>query len=105
MNFRKQSKGNLQCSFLCNEEETQNHIFENCGPIKARISDLVNLNDIYGSLEDQVKVVKIISQIEQVRKSMKENFLPGGSARTLVDAYRVFTVEDFNKKKYLKNIH
>ena len=86
MNFRKQYKGNLKCSFLCLDEETQTHIFENCGPIKAKLSDFVNLKDIYGNLNDQIKLVKTLSKIDLIRKSMKQDILPGGSiARTHVD--------------------
>ena len=39
---------------------------------KVRIIGQVTLIDIYGSIEDKFKVVKTISQIEQVRKSMKK---------------------------------
>ena len=83
--FRKQHNGNLKSSFLCNAEETQKHTFENCGPIKARVSTQVDLNNIYGSIEDQFKVVQTLSRIEQVQQSMKESILPGGSARTPVN--------------------
>ena len=78
MNFRKQYKGNLKCSFQCPDEETQSHIFENCGPIKAKLSDSVNLKDIYGNINDQIKLVKTLSKIDFI--------LPGGSlARTHVE--------------------
>ena len=76
------------CSFQCNSDETQNHVFENCGPIQARISYPlnVNLNDIYGPIEDQIQVIKVLNKINLVRKSMKQDILPGGLlARTHVD--------------------
>jgi hypothetical protein len=86
MKFRKQYKGNLKCSFQCPDEETQSHIFENCGPIKAKLSDSVNLKDIYGNINDQIKLVKTLSKIDLIRKTMKQDILPGGSlARTHVD--------------------
>ena len=51
MNFCKQFKGNLQCSLNCNAEETQDHIFENCSPIKSRVTYPVKLSDIFGTLD------------------------------------------------------
>ena len=86
MNFKKMNKGNLGCRFHCDSEETQIHIFENCRPIKARVSDPVKLNDIYGSLEDQIKAIQTLSKIDNVRKIMIEDILPGGlGARTHVN--------------------
>jgi hypothetical protein len=79
------NKGNLLCRFSCNSEETQSHIFEHCEPIKAQISYPININlkDIYGTLDDQIRTMKSIYTIDQVRKSMIENLLPGGAhART-----------------------
>ena len=86
MNFKKMNKGNLGCRFHCDSEETQNHIFENCQPIKAWVSEPVKLNDIYGSLEDQIKAIQTLSKIDNVRKVMIEDILPGGlGARTHVN--------------------
>ena len=72
MNFRKQYKGNLKCSFQCLDQETQTHICKNCGPIKAKLSDSVNKKDIYGNLNDQIKLVKTLSKVDLIRKSMKK---------------------------------
>ena len=33
MNFRKMNKGNLKCSFQCNQDETHIHIFQECTPL------------------------------------------------------------------------
>ena len=90
MNLKKINKGNLQCRFLCESEETQCHIFENCRPIRARIRNSfpenVNLNNIFGSIDDQIQVIKYLSQIDNVRKQMIEDILPGGFvARTPVN--------------------
>ena len=87
MNFKKLNKGNLRCRFKCDSEETQDHIFENCGPIQARISYPVNvnLNQIFGSLDDQHKVINCLTTIDHVRKLMID-ILPGGNgARTHVN--------------------
>ena len=76
------------CSFQCNSEETQNDVFKNCGPIQARISYPlnINLNDIYGPIEDQIQVIKVLNKINLVMKSMKQDIIPGGLlARTYVD--------------------
>ena len=69
------NRGNLKCSFQCNSEETQNHIFETCGPIQARIGFpvTVNLSDIYGPVDDQIRAIRILNKIDLVRKSMKED--------------------------------
>ena len=82
------NKGDLSCRFSCNSEETQSHIFENCEPIKSRISYPLNVNleDIYGSIDDQIRTMKSLIIIDHVRKSMIDNVLPGGvNARTHVD--------------------
>ena len=88
MNFSKMNKGNLMCSFLCQSDETQSHIFEHCQPILSRISypTNVNLDDIYGSIDDQVRAIKSLIKIDHIRRAMKEDILPGGfTARTHVD--------------------
>ena len=88
MNFTKLNRGNLKCSFQCNSNETQDHIFEDCEPIKQRISYpfTVNLKLIYGSVEQQNNVIKLLIEIDNIRKLMKEDILPGGyAARTPVD--------------------
>ena len=75
MNLKKINKGNLGCQFKCDSEETQSHIFENCGPIKARISYPVNvnINSIFGSMDNQTQVIKYLIDIDNVRKLMIED--------------------------------
>ena len=73
MNFRKMFKGNLQCSLQCNAEETQDHIFENCEPNKTQISDCVNLRYIYGTLDEQILVVKILIEIDQQKNYERQH--------------------------------
>jgi hypothetical protein len=88
-NFSKMNRGNLMCYFQCNSEETQSHIFEHCEPIRARIGYPlnVNLNDIYGPIDDQIRAARVLNTIDLTRRSMKEGILPGGFlARTHVDA-------------------
>ena len=54
MNFKKINRGSLKCIFLCNEDETQYHIFETCQPIKQKINiaPTFKLDNIYGTLEE-----------------------------------------------------
>ena len=86
MNFCKQFKENLHCRSNCNAKETQDHILLNCGPIQIRVTYPVKLSDIYGTLDEQIRLVQTLIEIDMVRKSMKNNILPGGSAaRTNVD--------------------
>ena len=88
MNFTKLNRGNLRCSFLCDSYETQDHIFENCNPIRQRIGypHMVNLKLIYGSIDEQYSIIKILTRINNERILMKQDVLPGGfSARTPVD--------------------
>ena len=56
------------------------NIFEHFEPKKAKISYPINiyLKDIYGRLDDHIRTIKSIYTINQVRKSMIENLLPGG---------------------------
>ena len=74
MNFTKLNKGNLKCSFQCDSYETQDHIFENCYPIKQRISYpyTVNLKHVNGSIEQQQSIIKILIKIDNIRRMMKE---------------------------------
>ena len=68
MNFCKQFKGNLQCSLKCNAEETQDLIIENYGPIKKRVTYPVKLSYIYWTLDEQMKVVKTLIEIDLLKK-------------------------------------
>ena len=86
MNFRKMDRGDLQCIFQCNVPEIKSHIFENCQPILSKLSipRNVRLEDIYGDIHQQKNSIKLFTQIDIIRKSVKESFLPGGvGARTL----------------------
>ena len=72
MNFRKMNKGNLKCSFFCEEEETQGHIFQACKPLLSRLetSSAVRINDIYGTLDEQRNAIKILIKIHDIRKNL-----------------------------------
>ena len=68
-NFKKLHKNDIKCSLGCNSEETQIHIFEECTPILSNIGagQSISLNKIYGTLDDQKSIIKILVQIEDLR--------------------------------------
>ena len=74
-------KNNLKCSFYCNSYNTQLHIFEEYSPIlsKKRTPTNLNLNQIFGTLEDQCVIIGRLVEIDLIRKQMKDNLLPGGA--------------------------
>ena len=85
MNFPKMNRGNLKCIFLCDQQETQIHIFEECQPIRERLdyNTNVKLKYIYGTLDEQLEAIIILEKIDDMRSHMRNNILPGGSvART-----------------------
>ena len=79
--------GNLKCSFQCDSDETQEHICQNCQPILSRISypAIIDLKSIYGSINDQLSIIKNLTEVDKIRRLMNEDILPGGLARTHVD--------------------
>ena len=68
------NKNNLNCSLGCNSVETQNHIFEECPIIRnhIKLSNIIQIDRIYGSLEEQKSVIKVLIQIEDTRKLLIE---------------------------------
>ena len=74
INYKKINKGNLKCTFQCKSDETQEHIFQNCQPILSRISYpvIINLSDIYGSVDDQYSIIKNLTEVDRMRRLMKE---------------------------------
>ena len=75
----KLNRGNLKCSIHCDSDETQDHILENCDPIRKRVGypHMVNLKLIYGSIDEQYSIIKILTRINNERILMKQNILPG----------------------------
>ena len=87
LNFRKLNRGNLRCSLGCSEDESQDHIFEKCEPIrvKLKLTKDSNIGLIYGSVREQKEIITLFEQIDDQRKIMISDILPGGSvARTPV---------------------
>ena len=73
-NFRKMNKKNMKCSLGCNSIETQNHIFEQCVPVidQLRLKESINLDKIYGTLEEQKSIIQSLIQIDECRKQLIE---------------------------------
>ena len=71
----------------CNEEESQSHIFENCEPLRQslRSQHKISINKIYGSVSDQKEAIVIFEQIDDQRKLMNINILPGGFVATTLE--------------------
>ena len=80
MNFRKLHRANLTCIFQCPVNEDQRHAFSHCQSITNRIkhSSLVQYEQIFGPLHEQIEAMKIYSKIELLRiHTMKRHVLPG----------------------------
>ena len=84
--YKKINKGNINGSFKCDSDETQEHIFQSCQPILSRISysAIINLKSIYGSVDDQLSIIRNLTKANKIRTLMNEDILPGGLARTHV---------------------
>ena len=80
-NFRKLHRNSLECMFGCSNIEDQNHIFTNCQPItsKLNITQSVNYEYIFGTLDEQQQVISALMTIEETRVHMKQHLLPGGA--------------------------
>ena len=80
-NFRKLHRNSLECMFGCFNIEDQNHIFTNCQPIKSKlnITQSVNYEYIFGTLNEQQQVISTLMTIEETRVHMKQHLLPGGA--------------------------
>ena len=65
--------------FGCSNIKDQNHIFTNCQPIKSKlnITQSVNYEYIFGTLNEQQQVISTLMTIEETRVHMKQNLLPG----------------------------
>ena len=79
-NFRKLHRNSLKCIFGCSSIEDQNHIFTNCQPIKWKLNltQSVNYEYIFGTLNEQPQVISTLLTIEEARVHMKQRILPGG---------------------------
>ena len=77
MNFKKMNRGSLKCIFLCNEDETQYHIFETCQPIRLKlgISSSMKLDSIYGDITQQLEVIQVFEKVNDMRTIMREEIL------------------------------
>jgi hypothetical protein len=80
MNFRKLHRNNLNCVFGCISNEDQEHSFVNCQPIVGKISKNSNgqYKDIFGTIEEQICIMKTFEKIQKLRNHViKNHHLPG----------------------------
>ena len=83
-NFKKMYKNQIKCTFECNEDEDQEHIFMRCEPIKRKVTfKKVEYGDIFNETNKQKETIKHFLKIETERIKAMEALLPGGEqART-----------------------
>ena len=80
-NFRKMNKNNTNCIFQCPQIEDQRHSFTQCTQILNTISNAytTKYEDIYGTINEQIKSTIIFLKIEKKRNHHKKyHLLPGG---------------------------
>ena len=80
MSFKKMNRGNLNCSLKCCTEETQLHIFESFKPVleKLGLKESPKLSLIYGTPTEQKRAIQVFLKIDDMRKHLQDNLLPGG---------------------------
>ena len=72
-NFRNLFNNNLECQ-TCDDKtaiEDKTHLL-NCENLKTDESVLINFDDVYGSVDDQLKAVRIFKTILRRRESILE---------------------------------
>ena len=67
----------LLCRFCCLNEESQQHIFESCQPLRAQLvlREGVKITDIYGDLSHQKLAISSFIQIEEKRLELDSALL------------------------------
>ena len=75
-NFKTRYQNKLNCTFGCQESETQEHAFQTCKLIKKRTS--LSYSDIEQSVEKQKSIIEVFLKIDKERKTAMEALLPGG---------------------------
>ena len=70
--LQKLNRGNLKCTFLCDQHETQAHIFEDCQPIRDKLdfSPSMQLKNIHGTVEEQLEAILIFEKIDDMRSQL-----------------------------------
>ena len=59
----------LQCTFLCSENEDQKHMFEKCEKNRSQLHsrEAIELSQIYEDLDQQIQAAKYFIQVESMR--------------------------------------
>ena len=84
-NFKKMFQNNTKCIFACDSIEDQVHAFTQCLPVLSKINRTANLDHsmIFQNIDKQIVVISIFLEIEEKRKELTEQLLPGETdART-----------------------
>ena len=73
-NYRKMYNNQIQCSFGCLRDENQQHVFEECMPLKQnlQLKGGVKVADIFGGLKLQKAAMTDFIQIEEKRVEQKK---------------------------------
>ena len=83
-------KNKVECSFQCNESEDLRHILTHCFPVISQTTasqQILNLDDIFGNVDQQKQVIQQFLKIDIKRQEMKDKLSPGGdAARTQRDS-------------------
>ena len=66
--------GQIQCNFGCLCDENQQHIFEECKPLREglHLKEGIKLNDVYGDIQMQKAALSNFIQIEEKRVDLKK---------------------------------
>ena len=73
-NYRKMYNGQIQCTFDCLSDENQQHIFEECKPLREglHLKEGIKLQDVYGDIKLQKAAISNFIQIEEKRVDLKK---------------------------------
>ena len=63
---------NLSC-LMCGAEDTQEHLIVSCKASEDLDTNDVSSEDIFGSVERQTKIIKILKQIDEKRYISKKS--------------------------------
>ena len=81
MNFKKMYRNDTKCILNCPQDEDQRHVFLHCQPVLKLKKYYPNISyeDIFGTLNEQINIIKVFIEIEHTRNHIKKkHLLPGG---------------------------
>ena len=81
-NFRNKFASNLNCS-VCNSEDTQQHLLA-CSIASDIDTENVEHDDIFGTVDKQIRIVRVLKIIDQRRSLHKKESSSNGSQAHLL---------------------